>query len=42
MKLWRKYSYRKMSGRIEGANRLVLNPAEPSKLLLALFKKAGI
>jgi hypothetical protein len=42
MKLWRKYSYRKMSGRIEGANRLVSNPAQPSKLLLALFKKAGI
>jgi hypothetical protein len=42
MKLWRKYSYRKMSGRIEGANRLVLKRAQPSKLLLALFQKAGI
>ena len=42
MKLWRKYSYRKMSGRIEGANRAVIQPAQPSQLLLTLLKKAGV
>jgi hypothetical protein len=42
MKLWRKYSYRKMSGRINGTNRDVFQPAQPSKLLLGLLKKAGI
>jgi hypothetical protein len=42
MKLWRIYSYRNMSGRIEGANRAVMSPAQPSKLLLGLLKKAGI
>lgn len=42
MKLWRKYGYRQMSGRIEGAKRATLPSAKPSKLLLALLKKAGV